>query len=75
MRIIYDVEHLYVIRSKFGDKFLSSLTKLVLEAKASICFTIKKTYFYIVVRFRHLLPLSKLNIFLEQGLYQKKQRL
>ena len=42
MRIIYNVEHLYVIRSKFGDKFLSSLTKLVLEAKASICFTIKK---------------------------------
>ena len=42
MRIIYDIEHLCAIRSKFGDKFLTSPTKLVLKAKASICFTIKE---------------------------------
>ena len=42
MRIIYDVKHHYVIRLKVRDKFLTSLTKLSHEAKASICFTIKE---------------------------------
>ena len=41
MRIIYNVKH-FAIHLKFGDKFLNSLTKLVLEAKASICSTIKE---------------------------------
>ena len=41
MRVIYNVKH-YVIRLKFGEKFVTSLTKLVLEAKASICSTIEK---------------------------------
>ena len=31
MRIIYNVKHRYVIRLKFGDKFLIFQTKLVLE--------------------------------------------
>ena len=42
MRIIYNVKHCYAIRLKFEEKFLTSLTKLVLEAKASICSTIKE---------------------------------
>ena len=55
MRVIYNVKHRYAICLKFGDKFLIPLTKLVLEAKASICSTIKEnlllyhhnlTYFY-----------------------------
>ena len=54
----------YVICLKFGDKFLTSLTKLELEAKASIWSIMKEVYFHIVVSFRHLLPLSKTNIFL-----------
>ena len=37
MWIIYNVKHCYVIRLKFGDKFLTFLTKLALEGKASIC--------------------------------------
>ena len=42
MRIIYNVKHRYVVRMKLGDKFLTSLTKLEFEAKASICSTIKE---------------------------------
>ena len=45
MRIIYNVKHRNVIRLKFGDKFLTFLTKLVLEEKASICPTIKENLF------------------------------
>ena len=54
----------YAICLKFGGKFLTSLTKLVLEAKASIWSIMTEVYFYIVVSFWHLLPLSKINIFL-----------
>ena len=39
---MYNVKHCYAIRFKFGDELLTSLTKLVLEAKASICSTIKE---------------------------------
>ena len=42
MRIIYNLKQRYVIRLKFGGKFLTFLTKLVLEGKASICSTIKE---------------------------------
>ena len=42
MRIICNVFKLrYLIRWKFGDKFLTSLTKLVVEVKAIICSKIK----------------------------------
>ena len=37
MRIIYDVKHCHATRLKFGDTSLTSLTKLVIEAKANIC--------------------------------------
>ena len=40
--IIYNVRHHYAIRLKFGDEFLTFLTKLLLEGKASICSTIKE---------------------------------
>ena len=39
---MYNVKHCYAIRFEFGDDLLTSLTKLVLEAKASICSTIKE---------------------------------
>ena len=42
MRAMYFIKHRYAIRLKFEDKFLTSLTKLVLEVKASICSTIKE---------------------------------
>ena len=42
IRIIYNVKHRFVIRLKFGGKFLTFLTKLVLERKASIFSTIKE---------------------------------
>ena len=42
MRIIYSVKHRLSVRLKFGETFLTSLTKLVLEAKASIRSTIKE---------------------------------
>ena len=42
MRFIYNVKHSYAIRLKFEEKFLGSLTKLVLEVKGSIYFRIKE---------------------------------
>ena len=42
MRLMYNAKHCYAICLKFVDKFLPSLTKLVLEAKASMCSTIKE---------------------------------
>ena len=42
MRIIHNVKHRYAIRSKSGEKFLTSLTKLVLEARTSTFFSIKE---------------------------------
>ena len=42
MKIIYNVKQCYVIRFKFGDKFLTVLTKLELEEKVNICSTIKE---------------------------------
>ena len=42
MRVIYNVKHCYAIRLNFGYKLLTPLIKLVLEAKAKICSTIKE---------------------------------
>ena len=40
--VTYNVKHRYAIRLEFGDKFLTFLTKLVLEGKASISSRIKE---------------------------------
>ena len=58
MGVIYNVKHRYTVRMKFGDKFLTSLTKLVLKRKPVSAPQSKKIYFHIVVSFRHLLSLS-----------------
>ena len=42
MRNIYNVKLRYAICWKFADKFLTSLTKLVVKVRASICSTIKE---------------------------------
>ena len=55
--IIYNVRHCYAIRLKFGDKFLTFLTKLVLEGKPVSALQAKKIYFHTVVSFRHLFSL------------------
>ena len=40
MRVICNAKHPYAIRLKLGDKRLTPLTKLELEAKTRICSTI-----------------------------------
>ena len=42
MRMFYNVKHRYAVRLKFGDKFLTSLTMLVLQVKASIYSAVKE---------------------------------
>ena len=64
MRISYNLKHHYAICLETGEKYFTSLTNLVTEAKANIYSQSKKMYFYIVVIFRHLLPLSEFNMFL-----------
>ena len=51
MRIIYNLKHRYAMRLKFGEKLLTSLTKIVLEAKASTWLTFKEN---LLLCFRHL---------------------
>ena len=45
MTIIYNAKHFYAMHLKFDDKFLTSLTMLVLEAEASRCTKIKGNIF------------------------------
>ena len=45
MRIAYNLKHRHVIRLKFGDTFLTSLTMFPLEAKANVCSAIKEIVF------------------------------
>ena len=42
IRIIYNVKHCYAIHLKFVEKFLTSLSKLVLKVNTSICSTIRE---------------------------------
>ena len=57
MRVIYNVNHHYVIRLKLEDKLLTTLNKLALVQKKVSALKSKKIYFYIAVSFRHLLSL------------------
>ena len=52
MKPMYIVKHHYAIRLKFGDKFLTSLTKQGFEAKTSIyCSTIKENLLFYCLEF------------------------
>ena len=42
MRIISNVKYRHTIRLKSGEKFLTFLTKLILQVKVSICPTVKE---------------------------------
>ena len=75
MRIVYNVKHRYAIRLKFGEKLLTSRTKLVLEAKASICSTIKENLLLYCRKFWHFLLLRNLTYFNNMVCLTKKHRL
>ena len=49
MSVMYDIKHCYAIHLTFGDKLLTSLTKLTLEVKTSICSTIKENFILLEV--------------------------
>ena len=51
MRTIYNVKHRYAILLKFGGKFLTSLIKCMLEAKTSICSTVKENLLFYCRKF------------------------
>ena len=54
MRITYNVKHQRGIPLKFVDTFLTSVTKLALEAKANISSTIKKIMFLYCRKFSEI---------------------
>ena len=51
IKITYNLKQRYAICLKFRDKFLTSLTKLVLQAKASTSSTIKQNLFLFCRKF------------------------
>ena len=42
MRVVYNLKHRYAIVWNFGEKFLTSLFKLVLKVKGSISSTVQE---------------------------------
>ena len=64
---MYNEKHHYAIRLKFGNKFLTSLTKSLLETKASICSTVKENLL--------LCPCHNLTYFCNKACVTKKLRL
>ena len=64
MRIISNVKHRYAIHLKFEDKSSTSLTKLALKAKASICSAINENLLFYCRKFTEFVVVSKFNIFL-----------
>ena len=51
MITIYNIKIHYVVRLKFGVKFSAFLTKIMLEAKARICSTIKENLSFYSITF------------------------
>ena len=52
MSVMYNVKHRYAIRLKFGGlKFETSLTTIVLKAKASICSTVRENVLLYCLKF------------------------
>ena len=51
METIYNVKPRYVIRLKFGDKFLTFLNKSELEVKVTICSSIKENLLSYCLKF------------------------
>ena len=51
MRMIYNVKHRQAIRLKFEVMFVTSLTKIVLEAETSICSRIKEIILLYCLKF------------------------
>ena len=57
MKTISKAKYRFAVRMEFGDKFLTFVTKLVLEVKTSLCFAIILLIYFYIVSFRHLLLL------------------
>ena len=72
MRGIYNVKHHYAICLKFRDKFLMSLTKLMPEAKASICSIIKESAFKSLQALRICCCCNNLTYFYNKACITKK---
>ena len=51
MRISYNMKHCYAIHSKFGDKFLTSLTNLELEETSCVWSTTKENLLLYYLQF------------------------
>ena len=64
MRIIYNTKRCYAIRLKFGDKFLTSLTKLLVKAKSSIYSAIKDSLHLYCGKFSPFVVVGIFNMFL-----------
>ena len=63
IRMFNNIKHLKTISFTFGGRFLTSLSMVELAWKGSIKSKSKKTFFHIVVSFRHLLLPSFFNVF------------
>ena len=61
MITIYNVKHLYEICLRSEDKFLTSLTKLVLDANISICSPIKENLLFYYRKFSTFVVSSMYN--------------
>ena len=58
MRVMYNAKHRYAVCLNFEDKLLNSLNKIVLEAKASVCTTVKKNLLLYCCKFLTFVFLS-----------------
>ena len=75
MRVMYNVKHCHAIRLKFGNKLLTFLSKLVLEAKAKIYSTIKENLLLYCRKSSAFVVLHNLTYFYNKAYTTKKHRL